>query len=81
MKGYEPGMSFGEDVAARYDDVPRGDEAAAVRLNPIVCRYAWPSELDLMARVAGLRLIERWGGWLREPFTGASGLHVSVFGR
>src|SRR5918999_552289 len=40
-----------------------------VRLNPIVTRYAWPSELDLMARIAGLRLKERWGGWNREPFT------------
>jgi hypothetical protein len=55
--------------------------AAGVRLNPIVCRYAWPSELDLMARIAGLRLRERWGGWEREPFTGASRMHVSVYGR
>ena len=55
--------------------------AAGVRLNPIVTRYAWPSELDLMARVAGLRLRERWGGWEREPFTGASRAHVSVYGR
>ena len=39
--------------------------AAGVRLNPIVTRYAWPSELDLMARIAGLRLRERWGGWDR----------------
>jgi len=51
-----------------------------VRLNPIVTRYAWPSELDLMARIAGLRLKERWGGWKREPFTGSSERHVSVFG-
>jgi SAM-dependent methyltransferase len=52
-----------------------------VRLYPIVCRYAWPSELDLMARIAGLRLKERWGGWNREPFTAASTSHVSVYGR
>ena len=44
-------------------------------------RYAWPSELDLMARLAGLRLQERWGGWRREPFTAASTGHVSVYGR
>ena len=50
-----------------------------IRLYPIVCRYAWPSELDLMARIAGLRLRERWGGWSREPFTAASRLHVSVY--
>ncbi len=52
-----------------------------VRLNPVVTRYAWPSELDLMARIAGLRLKERWGGWRREPFTATSGAHVSVYGR
>ena len=42
-------------------------------------RYVWPSELDLMARLAGLRLRERWGGWAREPFTGESRQHVSVW--
>jgi hypothetical protein len=55
--------------------------AAGVRLNPIVTRYAWPSELDLMARIAGLRLKERWAGWGREPFGAASRAHVSVYGR
>jgi SAM-dependent methyltransferase len=40
-----------------------------VRLFPIVTRYVWPSEMDLMARLAGLHLKERWGGWNREPFT------------
>ncbi len=44
-------------------------------------RYAWPSELDLMARLAGLRLRERWGDWRRAPFTAASTGHVSVYGR
>jgi SAM-dependent methyltransferase len=52
-----------------------------VRLFPIVQRYAWPSELDLMARIAGLRLKERWGGWHREPFTATTSSHVSVYGR
>jgi SAM-dependent methyltransferase len=42
-------------------------------------RYAWPSELDLMARIAGLRLRERWGDWDRTPFTSESGKHVSVW--
>jgi SAM-dependent methyltransferase len=42
-------------------------------------RYVWPAELDLMARLAGLRLRERWGGWRREPFTSDSGQHVSVW--
>ncbi len=55
--------------------------ADGVRLAPVVQRYAWPSELDLMARVAGLRLKERWAGWTREPFTSDSGNCVSVYGR
>jgi hypothetical protein len=54
---------------------------AGVRLNPVVQRYAWPSELDLMARIAGLRLKGRWGGWDRQPFNAGSGAHVSVYGR
>jgi SAM-dependent methyltransferase len=51
-----------------------------VRLNPVVQRYAWPAELDLMARIAGLRLKERWDGWNRELFTGKGNV-VSVYGR
>jgi SAM-dependent methyltransferase len=42
-------------------------------------RYVWPSELDLMAQLAGMRLRERWGGWKREPFTSESRKHVSVW--
>jgi len=42
-------------------------------------RYVWPSELDLMARIAGMRLRERWSGWTREPFTAESRKHVSVW--
>jgi SAM-dependent methyltransferase len=46
---------------------------------PVEGRYAWPSELDLMARLAGLSLRERWGGWKRESFTTLSRSHVSVY--
>jgi SAM-dependent methyltransferase len=42
-------------------------------------RYVWPSELDLMARLAGMSLGERWAGWAREPFTSESDQHVSVW--
>ena len=42
-------------------------------------RYVWPSELDLMAQLAGLRLRDRWAGWNREPFTTDSRSHVSVW--
>jgi SAM-dependent methyltransferase len=44
-------------------------------------RYVWPSELDLMARLAGLTRRERWAGWSRQPFTGESSSHVSVWQR
>jgi hypothetical protein len=44
-------------------------------------RYAWPAELDLMARLAGMRLQDRWAGWQREPFTAVSGSHVSVYAK
>jgi SAM-dependent methyltransferase len=54
---------------------------AETRFYPVQIRYAWPSELDLMARLAGLRLRERFGGWRREPFTASSTSHVSVYGR
>jgi SAM-dependent methyltransferase len=46
---------------------------------PVPFRYVWPAELDLMARLAGLRLRERWSDWTREPFTSASTKHVSVW--
>jgi SAM-dependent methyltransferase len=55
--------------------------AQGIRFNPVVQRAVWPSELDLMARIAGLRLHDRYGGWSKEPFTKRSDLHVSVWGR
>jgi SAM-dependent methyltransferase len=73
---------------ARYDPVTQRLSEThvhmteqGIRLNPIETRYAWPSELDLMARVAGLRLHERWGGWTHEPFDSRSTRHVSVYAR
>jgi len=52
---------------------------SGTRLLPVSVRYAFPSELDLMARLAGLALESREGGWATEPFTGASARHVSVW--
>jgi SAM-dependent methyltransferase len=46
---------------------------------PVEFRYAWPAELDLMARLAGMRLEHRWAGWQREPFTALSTSHISVW--
>jgi SAM-dependent methyltransferase len=50
-----------------------------VRLYPANHRYAWPSELDLMARVAGMRLEHRYADWDRSPFTASTMTHVSVY--
>ncbi|MGD9704662.1 MAG: class I SAM-dependent methyltransferase [Acidimicrobiia bacterium] len=53
--------------------------AAGTEIYPVQIRYAWPAELDLMARLAGLTLEHRWGSWHREPFTSTSNAHVSVW--
>lgn len=53
---------------------------ARVRLTPVVQRYAWPSEIDLMARIAGLRRKDRFGDWDEGPFGSSSEMHVSVYG-
>jgi SAM-dependent methyltransferase len=50
-----------------------------MRLHAANHRYAWPAELDLMARLGGLVLENRWQDWNRAPFTGASEYHVSVY--
>ena len=56
-------------------------DARGVKLSPLLLRYCWPSELDLMARLAGLRLVDRFDGWDRRPFTAASRQHVSVYAK
>lgn len=55
--------------------------ACGLTLVPISLRLAHPPEFDLMARIAGLRLRERWGGWNGEPYTAASWRHISVYER
>ena len=45
------------------------------------CRYIWPSELNLMARLADFRLEHRWADWNRSPFTAQSARHVSVYAK
>jgi SAM-dependent methyltransferase len=54
------------------------ESGARTKLYPMVFRYAWPAELDLMARLAGLELQGRWGGWHQEPFTGSGG-YVAIY--
>lgn len=72
----------------RYDPVTQILDETHVRLgkdgplfSPVRLRLASHAEFDLMARIAGLRLRERWGGWNGEPFTAASWRHVSVYER
>jgi SAM-dependent methyltransferase len=73
---------------ARYDPVTQLLDENHMRIRrdgisfgPISLRLAHPPEFDLMARIAGLRLRDRWGGWHREPFADASWRHVSVYQR
>jgi SAM-dependent methyltransferase len=54
-------------------------DGSGMQLRPVVIRYAWPSELDLMAELAGLRLRERYGDWDRRPFDSDAAKHVSVY--
>ncbi|MDX1931213.1 MAG: class I SAM-dependent methyltransferase [Capsulimonadales bacterium] len=73
---------------ARYDPVTQllaenhvTFSERGVRMNPIVCRLITPGEMDLMARIAGLRLVERFENWQQSPFDIHSRGHVSVYGR
>ena len=54
-------------------------DAQGIRLHPVALRYCWPSELDLMAAAAGLRLEGRYADWDRRPFVSDSRSHVSVY--
>jgi SAM-dependent methyltransferase len=83
-------MDVGTDIvhleASRVDPVTQrvqsqhvAIEEGRTRLFPVTLRFAYPSELDLMARLAGLRLRDRWGGWDRGPFDASSQGHVSVW--
>jgi SAM-dependent methyltransferase len=73
---------------SRYDPITQILDVNHVRLDaggpgfsPIRLRLAHPPEFDLMARIAGLRLRDRWGGWRGEPYTAASWRHISVYQR
>jgi SAM-dependent methyltransferase len=70
----------------RHDPVNQRSESMhvvikedGIEMYPVHVRYAYPSELDLMARLAGLRLRDRFGGWRKQPFTSDSMSHVSIY--
>ena len=78
--------AVGLDVA-RYDPVTQLLEENHVRftpqgitMSPIVCRLITPGEMDLMARIAGMRLIQRYANWQRTAFDINSKAHVSIYG-
>jgi hypothetical protein len=54
-------------------------DAQGMRLLPVALRYCWPSDLDLMAQLAGLRLRERCSDWRRTPFDVSSRGHISFY--
>jgi SAM-dependent methyltransferase len=64
-----------QEMSSNYVEV-RGGRG---EYRSIPFRYVWPAELDLMAELAGMRPRERWDGWTREPFTGESRQHVSIW--
>ena len=72
--------------AATHNRVTQKIEAQRLRFTesgmkmvPLPLRYAYPSELDLMAQLAGLTLEARWGDWQKAAFTPASTMHVSLY--
>jgi ubiquinone/menaquinone biosynthesis C-methylase UbiE len=75
------GLSFDvyDVVTQRFSSQHFDFTGDRVRAFPVEFRYAWPAELDLMARIAGLTLRERWSGWRGEPFTALSRSHVSIY--
>ena len=68
--------SVGQTVASSHLYITE----EGVRLYPVKLRYAWPAELDLMAKLAGMELRHRWSDWRRTPFTASSTSHVSIYG-
>ncbi|MDT0444024.1 class I SAM-dependent DNA methyltransferase [Streptomyces johnsoniae] len=85
VEAHHVGLDQVRLTAVRHDPVAQRFEGhhvlitnGGIRLAPAFMRYAWPSELDLMARLAGLECRGRWGGWRREPFRG-QGNYVTVY--
>jgi len=76
------GIDLSADMVAQLRAKPGGDFTlvdGTWELRSITFRSVSPGELDLMARLAGMRLRERWSAWTREPFTAESRRHVSVW--
>jgi SAM-dependent methyltransferase len=76
--GYDRYVDFAAQRAESHHFVA---DKTGVRETRTPFRYVWPSELDLMAKLAGMSLVQRWAGWDRTPFTGESTSHVSIWAK
>ncbi|HEY9450597.1 MAG TPA: hypothetical protein VIQ60_12675, partial [Gemmatimonadaceae bacterium] len=74
-------LSRHDPVQQRVDSQLVHVSSTGLQLYPVRLRYAWPSELDLMARLANLTPVHRWANWQREAFSATSAFHVSVYRR
>lgn len=74
--GFDEYDIAGQILYSHHYQVRDGDR---LEVDSAPYRYVWPSELDLMARLAGMTLRERWSGWKREPFTSDSTKHITVW--
>lgn len=74
--GYDHYVDFVDQRAVSHHFLA---DSADVRESTTPFRYVWASELDLMARLAGMSLRQRWADWRRSPFTGESTSHISVW--
>ena len=73
--------SLHDPVTQRVESQHAIVRSSGIELYPVVIRYAYPAELDLMARLTGLRLRERWANWNKDAFSSDSAFHVSVYER
>lgn len=79
LSGLQAEASRHSRVSQRIDSQRIHITSDGIQFYPVAVRYAWPAEMDLMGRLAGLELEHRWGGWSREPFGEESLSHVSVY--
>lgn len=56
-------------------------DKSKIDVKPVKIRYAWPSELDLMARLAGLKSVYHWNDWGQSVYSSSSGKHIAIYGR
>lgn len=74
-------VSHSDPLAQTIDTRQLVITSAGITVNPVHIRYSWPSELDLMAQMAGLRLHERWRDWEGNPYRSVDPRHISIYGR